>query len=81
MAGAPSDYKRGEMDIAEQVSTFQAFNVMTKWGSLAIGTLVLFATLMFCTGAGFLGAAIACAIVVAAGVTLLRDRPQGAAAH
>ena len=81
MAGTASDHTRGEMDIAEQVSTFASFNVMTKWGSLAIGTLVLFVTLLFCTGAGFLGAAITAAIVIAAGVTLLRDKPESAAAH
>jgi MFS superfamily sulfate permease-like transporter len=81
MAGSAHDHTRGEMDIAEQISTFQTFNVMTRWGSLFIGTLVLFATLLFCTGAGFLGAAITAAVVIAVGVTLLRDKPQASGAH
>jgi len=81
MAGAAHDHTRGEMDIAEQVSTFQSFNTMTKWGSLAIGTLLLFVTLLFCTGAGFLGAAITAVVVIAAGVTLLRSKPETAEAH
>jgi hypothetical protein len=80
MAGAASDHHRGEMDIAEQVSTFELFNTLTKWGSLVVGSLVLFLTLWFCTPAGFGGAAITAVIVVALGVTLLRDR-EGAAAH
>jgi len=81
MAGAAHDHTRGEMNIAEQVSTFEFFNSLTKWGSLFIGTLVLFLTLWFCTGVGFGGAAVTAAIVVAAGVALLRDKPESAAAH
>jgi hypothetical protein len=74
-------HHRGEMDIHEQVSTFELFNNLTKWGSLFVGTLVLFLTLMFCTGAGFGGAAITAVVVVALGVFLLREKPQTAAAH
>lgn len=81
MAGAAHDHTRGEMNIAEQVSTFAFFNTMTKWGSLFIGALVLFLTLWFCTGAGFGGAAITAVVVVALGVTLLRQKPGSAAAH
>lgn len=81
MAGAASDYHRGEMDIAEQVSTFHLFNGLTKWGSLLIGALVLFLTLWFCTGAGFLGAAIAAVVLVGLGVVLLREKPKAEAAH
>lgn len=81
MAGAASDHHRGEMDIHEQVSTFEMFNSLTKWGSLFVATLVLFLVLWFCTGAGFGGAAITAAVVVAAGVVLLRDKPEAVAAH
>jgi hypothetical protein len=81
MAGAASHHTRGEMDIAEQVSTFELFNSMTRWGSLFIGSLLLFLTLWFCTGAGFMGAAVTAVVVIAAGVVLLRDKPQAAAAH
>jgi len=81
MAGAAHDHTRGEMDIAEQVSTFELFNTLTKWGSLVIGSLILFLALWFCTGAGFMGAAIAAIVVIALGTLLLRDKGEGAAAH
>lgn len=74
-------YHRGEMDISEQAATFDFFNTMTKWGSLVIGTLVLFLVLWFCTGAGFVGALITAVVVDVIGVTLLREKPQAAAAH
>jgi hypothetical protein len=81
MARKASEHHRGEMDIQQQVSTFDLFNGITKWGSLFVGTLVLFLTLLFCTGAGFGGAAITAIIAVAVGVFLLRDKPDAAAAH
>ncbi|MDE2487290.1 MAG: aa3-type cytochrome c oxidase subunit IV [Alphaproteobacteria bacterium] len=74
-------HQRGEMDIAEQVSTFEFFNTMTKWGSLFVGSLVLFLVLWFCTGAGFGGAAVTVAVVLALGVTFLRSRAGEAGAH
>ncbi|HKR87214.1 MAG TPA: aa3-type cytochrome c oxidase subunit IV [Phenylobacterium sp.] len=64
MAHAPSDYHRGEMDIHEQVKTYEFVMSLTKWGSLTVAVSVLFATLWFCTGAGFMGA-LATAIVLA----------------
>lgn len=72
---------RGEMDIQEQVSTFELFNSLTKWGSLFVGTLILFLALWFCTGAGFMGAAGTAVVAVAVGIFLLRDKPEAAAAH
>jgi hypothetical protein len=81
MAGAAHDHTRGKMDIAEQVSTFALFNNMTKWGSLYIGSLLMLLTLWFCTAAGFMGAAAAAVVMIALGTLLLRDKPQGAAAH
>jgi hypothetical protein len=78
---ASSDHTRGEMDIAEQVSTFELFNSMTKWGSLFIGSLLMFLALWFCTGAGFMGAAITAAVMIGLGVFFLRDKPEAAAAH
>jgi NhaP-type Na+/H+ and K+/H+ antiporter len=76
MAG---DYHRGEMDISEQAATFEAFNGMAKWGSLAIATLLLFITLLFCTPTGFVGSAIAAVVLLGAGIFFLREKP--AAAH
>ena len=81
MAGAASDHTRGEMDIAEQVSTFELFNAMTRWGSLLVGALVTFLALWFCTGAGFGGAATTALVMIALGVILLRGKPEAAAAH
>jgi hypothetical protein len=81
MAGKATEHHRGEMDIQEQVSTFELFNTMAKWGSLFVGTLVLFLVLLCCTGAGFGGAAITAIVAVAVGVLLLRDKPETAAAH
>ena len=72
MAKQASEYHRGEMDIHEQAKTYALVMGMTKWGSLAIASSVLFATLWFCTGAGFLGALVTAIVVVIAGVIFLR---------
>lgn len=71
MAG---DYHRGEMDIHEQVATYDAFGKMTKWGSLAVAVLVTFFTLLFCTPAGFVGAAITAVVMTALGIVFLREK-------
>ena len=79
MAGQASDYHHGEMDIHAQQATFHLVMGMTKWGSLAVVTGVLFLTLWFCTAAGFLTAFISAAILAAVGIFALRDR--SAATH
>jgi hypothetical protein len=78
MAGPASDYHRGEMNIQEQAATFDAFIGMSKWGSLAVIVGVLFATLWFCTGTGFLGSAAASVVVLVVGLVVLGKK---AAAH
>jgi uncharacterized membrane protein len=78
MAGPASDYHRGEMDIQEQVSTFNLVMGMTKWGSLALAAFLLLIVIWFCTGAGFLSGFIAGAVVLALGVVLLRSKPEAA---
>lgn len=75
MAG---DYQRGEMDIHEQSATFEAFGKMTKWGSLAVAVLLTFITLLFCTAAGFFGAAGAAVVLTVLGVVFLREKPASA---
>lgn len=81
MAGAASDqHHRGEMDISEQAATFRMVMGLTKWGSLAAAALLLFLVLWFCTHAGFMGAFIAAAVVLAVGVAFLRRGPEAAAA-
>ncbi|OHB27402.1 MAG: cytochrome C oxidase subunit IV [Phenylobacterium sp. RIFCSPHIGHO2_01_FULL_69_31] len=80
MAGTPSDYQRGNMDIAEQTATFHLVMGLTKWGSLYISAGLLFFTLLFCTHTGFVGSAISAVVMVVLGTLLLRDK-KDAAAH
>jgi hypothetical protein len=75
MAG---DYHRGEMDIQEQAATYDAFGKMAKWGSLAIATLLLFITLLFCTPTGLIGSAIAAVVLLVLGVVSLKEKPATA---
>ena len=76
MAGQASDYHRGEMDIHEQVSTFQLVMNMTKWGSLILASLLLTLVLWFCTPAGFLTGVISGGVVAVIGFVLLRSKPD-----
>jgi hypothetical protein len=78
MAGPASDYHRGEMDISEQVSTFNLVMGMTKWGSLILASFLLFVTIWFCTSAGFVSGFVTGGVVFVLGFLLLRDKPQGA---
>lgn len=75
MANPPSDYHRGEMDIQEQASTYDAVMAMTKWGSLALVSVLLFVILWFCTETGFLGSAVWAGVVTVLGVLALRGKP------
>lgn len=68
------DYHRGDMDIAEQRSTYDVFMGLTKWSSLAIAALILFLTITFATAAGWFTALIATVVLVALGVFFLRDK-------
>lgn len=77
MAGAPSDYQRGTMDIAEQTSTYHLVMGLTKWGSLFLSAGLLFFILLFCTKTGFLGSAAAAVIMSVLGVVLLREKKGG----
>ncbi len=76
MADLATDYTHGQMDIREQASSFDGFIKMTKWGSLGVSVLVLFATLWFCTDAGFSGGLISAVVLLALGVFFLRDKPD-----
>jgi hypothetical protein len=80
MAGH-GDYQRGGMDIAEQSATYELVMGLTKWGSLVIAASVLFFVLLFCTATGFLGSAIATAVLLTAGVVFLRAKPEASGAH
>lgn len=62
------------MEVAEQVSTYRAFNGLVKWGSLAIAALLFFLTLEFCTRTGFLPSAFLAVLVLVLGFVALRKR-------
>jgi hypothetical protein len=78
MAGPASDYHRGEMDIQEQVSTFNLVMGMTKWGSLILAAFLLWIVIWFCTNAGFLSGFIAGAVLLVLGIFFLRSKPEAA---
>jgi hypothetical protein len=80
MAKSAADHQHGDMDIAAHEASFHAFILMAKWGSLAVASAVLFLTLWFCTGTGFLGAFLTGFVVAVLGILLLRDK-AGAGAH
>jgi hypothetical protein len=81
MAEHASDHAHGHMDIRQQQGAFDVFIKMTKWGSLAVAAVVLFATIWFCTEGGFLGGLIPALVLTALGVFFLRDKPAAAGAH
>jgi hypothetical protein len=78
MAEHATDHTHGQMDIREQEASFKGFMLMSKWGSLAVAVIVLFATLTFCTETGWFGSAISSVIVLALGIFLLREKPATA---
>ena len=81
MAEHASHYEHGHMDIHQQQSSFDGFMKMTKWGSLAVAVLVLFATLNFCTDVGFFGAIVPPAVLLVLGIVFLKEKPGAAGAH
>lgn len=68
------EYNRGDMIIDEQQSTYHVFMGLTKWGSLAVVAVVLWASLAFATGAGLFTATLATIAFVAIGVFVLREK-------
>ena len=78
MAGPASDYHRGEMDIHEQVSTFNLVMGMTKWGSLILAAFLLFIVIWFCTPAGFVSGFVSGVVLLALGIVMLRSKPEAA---
>jgi len=74
-----SEYHRGEMDIHEQASTYHLFVMLTKWGSLATASLLVFLVLVFCTPTSFIGALAVGVVMSVLGFVVLRDK--GGDAH
>ena len=58
-----SEYNRGEMDIAEQETTFSSFMGMSVWFGGFTAVIVLWLSLTFATGMGWMVATIISAIV------------------
>lgn len=75
MAGPASDYHRGEMDIQEQVATYDLIMGFTKWGSLLLAAFLVWAVLLFCTKTGFMGASASAVVLLVLGVVALRKKP------
>jgi hypothetical protein len=78
MAGPAGDYHRGEMDIHEQVSTYRAFLMLAKWGSLVMAVGILFFALLFSTETGIVGSFVSAVVLLAVGFVLLRSKPKAA---
>lgn len=69
-----SEYHRGDMEISEQVATFNLFNALTKWGSLYLTAFLILLVLWFCTPAGFFAGFITAAVIAVLGTVLLREK-------
>ncbi|MFN3228616.1 MAG: aa3-type cytochrome c oxidase subunit IV [Asticcacaulis sp.] len=82
MAGHSDDYKHGEMDIHQNVSTYNLFMALTKWGSLYTAAFILFITVAFAVkGAGLLPAIIATAVMLVLGFFLLKSPAKSDTSH
>lgn len=78
MADHASDHVRGDMEIDEQNKTFHLFMGMTKWGSLYVAAVVLWATVTFCTDAGFMGGLVSTVALIVLGTLLLAEKKKPA---
>lgn len=83
MAGPAShehdqDYHKGEMDIAEQRSTFALIMGIAKWGAFLSAVVILFFTMWLYPRGNFMGAAVATLILIVAGIFLLGRKRSGA---
>ena len=66
-------YVRGSQEISEQVSTFDAFVGLTKWGSLVIAATLMFLTIWFQPGGSFIAAAITAVVLLMVGFLALKS--------
>jgi hypothetical protein len=70
---ASDSYDRGSQEISEQESTFDAFMVMTKWGSLIIAVLLVFLTLWFQPGGSVMTALFTAVVLSVGGFFMLKS--------
>lgn len=73
-AEATAPHVHGEMNITEQAWTWSLFMGLTKWLSLATAVVVLFLTVWFGVGAGFMPALISAVAVTVIGFFMLRAK-------
>jgi len=76
IADTHSDYVHGSQQISEQVSTFHAFVLLAKWGSLAIACLLLGLTMWFSPGGSLFAGLIAAVVLGFGGWWFLHERPS-----
>ncbi|MFS2316890.1 aa3-type cytochrome c oxidase subunit IV [Maricaulis sp. D1M11] len=69
-----SDYNRGEMDITDQKDTFDGFMAVTVWSSLLTIVSVLYLTLVFAVGMGWMAGLLVCTVVGIVGGLALNMR-------
>lgn len=67
-------YVHGQMDTTEQAWTWALFMGLTKWVSLSMAVLILFLTVWFGVGAGFVPAFISGAVVAVVGFFMLKKK-------
>ena len=72
------DHVHGEMEISAQNQMFELFIKMAKWGTLAIAVTVVFLTVWFAVGAGFIAALVSSVVLAVAGVFALKSKPAEA---
>ena len=70
---AHDDYVRGSMEISEQVSTYDLFKALSKWGSLWICALLAFLVIWFMPNGSFIGGFIAMVVMLVAGWWFLKS--------
>ena len=75
---ASDSYVRGSQEISEQVSTYELFQNLAKWGSLLTAAVLLFLTLAFMHGGSIITGLIAGIGLFVVGWFFLRAKP---AAH
>jgi hypothetical protein len=73
MAESESEYHHGMMDVHAQQQAFKGFINGSKWGSLALASMLTFLVLWFCTPTGFFGGAVAGVLVAVIGFVVLKE--------
>jgi len=66
-------YQRGTMTVTEQVSTWNLFMVLAKWGALSIASVLLFITMWFHPGGSFFAGLISALVLFVAGFVFLKS--------